>query len=124
MDDIQRALEAQLQLRSLFQSQAGGSKDLVALRRVRDLCALAVGATSDSHCRVKFAELENYADALFSDRKHQRWAARNQSSVLSLRHRAYAALDAVERRFDYIMTARKLAVRRTLLEHAVEEAGP
>src|SRR5436190_15805463 len=100
MSDIQRALEAQLQLRSLFESQPGGHKNPDALGRVRDLCALAVAATSDSHCRVKFAELENYADALFSDRRRQK--------ILSLRHRAYAALDAIERRLHLIGAARNL----------------
>ena len=108
MDDIQKTLEAQLRLRSIFESQPGGSEDLVALRRVRDLCILAARATSDSHCRIKLAEVENYADALFTDRRHQRWAARNESSVLSLRHRAYAALDAIERRLHVIAAARKL----------------
>ena len=111
MDDIQKVLEARLQLRSLFASVSGGSKDLPARHRVRNLCTLAGAATSDSHCRVKLSELENYADALFSDRRHQRWAARNKSSVVSLRHRAYVALDDIERRLHVIAAARR---RRTV----------
>ena len=111
MDDIQGVLKVLLQLRSLFESHKGGSQDSTAVRRVRDLCALATSATPDSSCRIKLAELENYADALFSDRKHQRWAARNQSRILTLRHRAYASLDAIERRLHHIAAAKNLATR-------------
>ena len=114
MDDIAKVLEAHLQLRALFQSQPGGSKHPLALHRVRDLCTLAGAATSDSHCRIKLSELENYADALFSDRRHQRWAARNESSVVSLRHRAYAALDDIERRLHIIAAARRLRTANLL----------
>ena len=108
MEDIQKVLEAHVQLKSLFQSLPGGSRDQLALHRVRDLCTLAGAATSDSHCRIKLSELENYADALFTDSRHQRWAARNESSVVSLQHRAYAALDDIERRLHVIAAARRL----------------
>src|SRR5436190_16151848 len=73
--DDQQALELLLQLRSLIRSSPGGSKDLVVLHRVRDLCALATQAVSDLQSKIKLGELENYADALFSDRKNQQWPA-------------------------------------------------
>ena len=105
--DDQQALELLLQLRSLIRSSPGGSKDLVVLHRVRDLCALATQAVSDLQSKIKLGELENYADALFSDRKNQQWARRSSSRVLSLRHNAYAVLDELERRLDYVTAARR-----------------
>ena len=107
--DIHKALEALLQVRSLLESSAGGSKDLPTLRRVRDLSTLATRAVVDSSFRNRLVQLENYADALFSDRKRQQWARNKASGVFALRHRAYAELDALERRLHYIQAARSLS---------------
>ena len=98
--DVRRTLELHLQLRSLFESQRGGTENTDARRRVRELCALATRAIPDSFCKIKLSELENHADALFSDRKHQRWAG-----ALALRHRAFAVLDDLDRRVHYLMAA-------------------
>lgn len=104
--DIHKALEALLQVRSLFESSAGGSADLPTLRRVRDLSTLATRAVVDSSFRIRLVQLENYADALFSDRKRQQWARNKASGVFALRHRAYAELDALENRLHSIIAAR------------------
>ena len=122
--DIQKTLDLLLQLRSLFETSAGGSEDLPTLRRVRDLGTMATREVPDLYCRVRLGELENYADALFSDRKHQQWARRSASGVLSLRHKSYATLDALERRLHLILAARQRAVGKAVLERAVEDPGP
>ena len=122
--DIQKTLELLLQLRSLFETSAGGSEDLASLRRVRELGTMATREVPDLYCRIRLGELENYADALFSDRKHQQWARRTDSGVLSLRHKSYATLDALERRMHLILAARQRAVGKDLLERAVEDPGP
>jgi hypothetical protein len=118
--DIHKALEALLQVRSLLETSAGGSKDLPTLRRVRDLSTLATRAVVDSSFRNRLVLLENYADALFSDRKRQQWARNKASGVFALRHRAYAELDALERRLHYIQAARTLS---TSTNQFGEEAG-
>ena len=122
--DIQKTLELLLQLRSLFETNAGGSEDLATLRRMRDLGAIATREVPDWYCRTRLGELENYADALFSDRKRQQWARRSASGVLSLRHKSYATLDALERRLHLILAARQRAVGKEVLERAVEDPGP
>ena len=119
--DIQKTLELLLQLRSLFETRPGGSEDPATLRRVRDLGALATREVPDLYCRVRLGELENYADALFSDRKHQQWARRSASGVLSLRHKSHATLDALERRLHLILAARQRAVGKAVLERAVDD---
>ena len=107
--DIRTALGLQQQLRSIFKLHSGGCEDPAVLLRVRKLCAVAMRQTQDSFCRTRLAEIENYADAFFSDRKHQRWA-RNQSTsgVPALRRRAFAGLDALDERVHYIATIRRL----------------
>ena len=105
--EIDEALEFQQQLRAIFESSSGGSKDRFTLSRVRALCAEILDGVHDLHCRDNLAQLETYADALFSDRKHQQWARRSASGVLVLRHRAYAALDSLERRLHYLVAARR-----------------
>jgi len=85
---------------------------------------MATREVPDLYCRIRLGELENYADALFSDRKHQQWARRSASGVLSLRHKSYATLDALERRLHLIQAARQRAVGKALLERAVEDPGP
>jgi hypothetical protein len=110
--DIRTALGLQQQLRSIFELHSGGSEDPAVLLRVRKLCAVAMRQTQDSFCRTRLAEIENYADAFFSDRKHQRWA-RNQSTsgVPALRRRAFAGLDALDERVQYIAAAKQLEAK-------------
>jgi hypothetical protein len=105
--EIDGALALQQELRAIFESGGGGSKDRLTVGRVRALCGEILDGVHDLHCRDNVAQLEAYADALFSDRKHQQWARRSASGVLVLRHRAYAALDSLERRLHYLVAARR-----------------
>lgn len=106
--DIQRALEIQLQLRRVFDLHAGGSKDRGGLLRVRELCDLATRATTDQFCRGKLGQVETLADALFSDRKNQKWArSPKRAGVRPLRTRIFSALDAVDSRLRDMLEARR-----------------
>ena len=106
--DIQKALELQLQLRRVFDLHAGGTKDHGGLQRVRELCDLAARATSDQVCRGKLAQVETLADALYSDRKNQKWArSARRSGVGPLRNRIFDALDAFDARLRDILALRR-----------------
>jgi hypothetical protein len=108
--DIQRALEIQLQLRRVFDLHAGGSKDRSGLQRVRELCDLATRATSDQFCRGKLGQVETLADALYSDRRNQKWArSPSRAGIRPLRTRIFTALDAVDSRLRDMLAARKSA---------------
>jgi hypothetical protein len=122
--EILKALEIQRQLRSIFESGAGGSNDRGTVGRVRALCEEAFRAVDDLHCRDSLAQIENYADALFSNRKHQQWARRSASGVLVLRHRAYAALDSVERRLHYLQAACRPKTLTGTSARSLESAFP
>ena len=107
-DDIQRALEVQLQLRRVFDLHAGGMKDRGGLQRVRELCDLAARATSDQVCRGKLAQVETLADALYSDRKNQKWArSARRSGVQPLRGRIFDALNAFDERLRDMLAVRR-----------------
>ena len=106
--DIQRALEIQLQLRRVFDLHAGGSKDRSGLQRVRELCDLATRATSDQFCRGKLGQVETLADALYSDRRNQKWArSPNRAGIRPLRTRIFSALDEMDSRLRDMLAARK-----------------
>jgi len=108
--DIQKALEVQLQLRRVFDLHAGGTKDQGGLQRVRELCDLAARATSDQICRGKLAQVETLADALYSDRRNQKWArSARRSGVGPLRTRIFDALDAFDARLRDILALRRAA---------------
>ena len=107
-NDIQKALELQLQLRRVFDLHAGGTKDRSGLQRVRELCDLASRATADQFCRGKLAQVQTLADALYSDRKNQKWARSAQrSGVRPLRNRIFDALDAFDARLRDILAVRR-----------------
>ena len=121
--DIQKALELQLQLRRVFDLHAGGTKDRSGLQRVRELCDLAARATSDQFCRGQLAQVQTLADALYSDRKNQKWArSARRSGVLPLRNRIFDALDAFDARLRDILVVRRSDAPRTSGE--IREAGP
>lgn len=114
--DIQRALEIQLQLRRVFDLHAGGSKDRSGLQRVRELCDLATRATSDQFCRGKLGQVETLADALYSDRRNQKWArSPTRAGIQPLRKRIFTALDAVDTRLRDMLAARH-STKRPLSE--------
>ena len=106
--DIDKALRLQQQLRTIFDSNKGGAQDLPTLRHIRQLCVEATETVPDGFCRDRLGQLQNLADALFSDRKNQPWARhRKNAGVVSLRHRAYGALDELERRLHLVSAARR-----------------
>ena len=108
--DIQKALEVQLQLRRVFDLHAGGRQDRGGLQRVRELCDLAARATSDNVCRGKLAQVQTLADALYSDRKNQKWArSSRRSGVAPLRNRIFDTLDAFDARLRDILALRRAA---------------
>ena len=121
--DIQKALELQLQLRRVFDLHAGGTKDRSGLQRVRELCDLAARATSDPFCRGKLAQVQTLADALYSDRRNQKWArSPKRSGVLPLRNRIFDALDAFDGRLRDILAVRRGSEARDSSE--IGEPGP
>jgi hypothetical protein len=103
-DDVASAVSACRQLRAIFESTKGGAKDMHSLHRVRELCAQANRLLSDSVYRDRLGQLQNLADALFSDRKNQAWARnRSTSGVPTLRDRARATLDAIDSRLHSLI---------------------
>ena len=121
--DIQKALELQLQLRRVFDLHAGGMKDRSGLQRVRELCDLASRATSDQFCRGQLAQVQTLADALYSDRKNQKWArSARRSGVVPLRNRIFDALDAFDSRLRDILAVRRAGEPRDSNE--LRKAGP
>jgi hypothetical protein len=117
--DIQKALELQLQLRRVFDLHAGGTKDRSGLQRVRELCDLATRATSDQFCRGKLAQVQTLADALYSDRRNQKWArSARRSGVLPLRNRIFDALDKFDARLRDLLAVRRAGEAQTARESA------
>jgi len=107
-NDIQKALELQLQLRRVFDLHAGGTKDRSGLQRVRELCDLAARATTDQICRGKLTQVQTLADALYSDRKNQKWArSARRSGVQPLRGRIFDALNAFDERVRDMLAVRR-----------------
>ena len=104
---IERALRLQQQLRSVFESNLGGEKDLSTLHRVRVLCTEVRNSVPDIFCRDRVDQLRNFADAIFADRRSQQWArSRSKASLMTLRRRVNAALDDLDRRLHAIMAVR------------------
>jgi hypothetical protein len=107
-EDFAGAVSLCRQLRAIFESTKGGAKDPQSLHRIRELCAKASRSLGDSVYRDRLSQLQNFADALFSDRRNQAWARnRSTSGVPSLRDRSRATLDAIERRLDFLISIRK-----------------
>ena len=107
-EDFAGALAACRQLRAIFESTKGGSKDTNSLQRVRELCTHAARSLSDSIFRDRVGQLQNFADALFSDRRNQMWARnRSTAGVPLLRDRTRATLDAIESRLRDLVARKK-----------------
>jgi hypothetical protein len=107
-EDFAGAVSLCRQLRAIFESTNGGAKDPQSLHRIRELCAKASRSLADSVYRDRLSQLQNFADALYSDRKNQAWARnRSTSGVPSLRDRSRVTLDAIERRIDLLISIRK-----------------
>lgn len=112
-EEIEKALVLHRQLRNVLELHAGGRKNVKALQRVTGLCTEVRGLAPDIFCKDRLAEIQSLADALFGDRKYQPQTQQDSESVHSLRHRAYTALDEVDRRLHLTLAVlRNEAVRR------------
>ena len=107
--DIAEARKLQQQLKAIFQSHQGGRPDGTTLLRVRALCAIASRSVSDTDLKAKMGQVESYAGALFSDRKHQRRARQPVSGADSLRRQVFATLDAFDSRLHDVAARRQAA---------------
>ena len=112
--DLVQARKVQQQLKAIFQLRAGGRTDAATLMRVRALCAIASRKVKDSDLKAKMGQVESYAGALYSERKHQRFAKEPLSGVAYLRRQVFATLDAVDTRLQ------EVAVQHASIGAAVE----
>lgn len=118
--DIAEARKLQQQLKAIFQSHQGGRPGATTLLRVRALCALASRSVNDTDLKAKMGQVENYAGALFSDRKHQRWAGQPVSGADSLRRQVFAVLDAFDTRLHDVAAIRQAAAGAAVKSEAGE----
>ena len=106
-EEIDKAIVLHRQLRNVLELHAGGRKNLKTLQRVRELCTEVSGMAPDLFCKDRLAQIQSIADALFADRKYPQPALQDIESVHSLRHRAYTALDEVDRRLHLTLAVRR-----------------
>ena len=107
--DIAEARKLQQQLKAIFNSHQGGRPDATTLLRVRALCAIASRSVSDTDLKAKMGQVESYAGALFSDRKHQQRARQSVPGADSLRRQVFATLDAFDTRLHDVAAMRQAA---------------
>lgn len=108
--DLVQARKVQQQLKAIFQLRAGGRTDPATLLRVRALCAIASRSVKDTDLKAKMGQVENYAGALFSERKHQRFAREPLSGIAYLRRQVFAELDAYDKRLQDLVAVRPAAI--------------
>jgi len=108
--NLVQARKVQQQLKAIFQLRAGGHTDPATLLRVRALCAIASRSVKDTDLKAKMGQVENFAGALFSERKHQRFAHEPLSGVAYLRRQVFAALDAYDTRLQDLVAIRPAAI--------------
>jgi len=108
--NLVQARKVQQQLKAIFQLRAGGRTDPATLLRVRALCAIASRSVKDTDLKAKMGQVENYAGALFSERKHQRFAREPLSGIAYLRRQVFAVLDAYDTRLQDLVAVRPAAI--------------
>ena len=111
--DLVQARKVQQQLKAIFQLRAGGHTDAATLLRVRALCAIASRSVKDSDLKAKMGQVENFAGALYSERKHQRFAKDPLTGVAYLRRQVFAVLDAYGTRLQDMVAVRHASVGAT-----------
>ena len=112
--DLVQARKVQQQLKAIFQLRAGGHTDSATLLRVRALCAIASRSVKDTDLKSKMGQVENFAGALFSERKHQRFAHEPLSGVAYLRRQVFAVLDSYDTQLQRLVAARPAAIDAAL----------
>ena len=108
--DLVQARKVQQQLKAIFQLREGGRTDAATLMRVRALCAIASRKVKDSDLKAKMGQVESFAGALYSDRKHQRFAKEPLSGAAYLRRQAFAVLDAYGARLQDMVAVRHASI--------------
>ncbi len=108
--DLIQARKVQQQLKAIFQVRAGGRTDAATLMRVRALCAIASRSVRDSDLKAKMGQVENFAGALYSERKHHRFAKDPLSGAAYLRRQAFAVLDAYGARLQDMVAVRHASI--------------
>ena len=118
--NLVQARRVQQQLKAIFQIRAGGRTDPATLLRVRALCAIASRSVKDTDLKAKMGQVENFAGALFSERKHQRFAHEPLSGVAYLRRQVFAVLDSYDTRLQNLVAARPAGIDAAVEKSAGE----
>ena len=118
--NLLQARKVQQQLKAIFQLRAGGRKDPATLLRVRALCAIAMRSVQDTDLKAKMGQVENFAGAIFSERKHQRFAHEPLSGVAYLRRQVFAVLDSYDTRLQNLVATRPAAIDAAAQESSGE----
>jgi len=108
--NLLQARKVQQQLKAIFQLRAGGRTDPATLLRVRALCAIASRSVKDTDLKAKMGQVENFAGAIFSERKHQRFAHEPLSGVAYLRRQVFAVLDSYDTRLQNLVATQPAAI--------------
>lgn len=119
--DLVKARKVQQQLKAIFQLRSGGRTDPGTLLRVRALCAIASRSVKDTDLKAKMGQVENFAGALYSERKHQRFAREPLSGVAYLRRQVFAVLDSYDTRLQNLVAVRP-AASDAAVEHSSGES--
>ena len=122
--DLVQARKVQQQLKAIFQLHAGGHTDAATLMRVRALCAIASRKVKDSDLKAKMGQLENFAGALYSERKHQRFAKDPLSGVAFLRRQVFATLDAFDTRLQDMVAVQHASIGAGIEGSSGEGSAP
>jgi len=118
--NLLQARKVQQQLKAIFQLRAGGRTDPATLLRVRALCAIASRSVKDTDLKAKMGQVENFAGAIFSERKHQRFAHEPLSGVAYLRRQVFAVLDSYDARLQNLVATRPAAIDAAAQESSGE----
>jgi len=118
--NLLQARKVQQQLKAIFQLRAGGRTDPATLLRVRALCAIASRSVKDTDLKAKMGQVENFAGAIFSERKHQRFAHEPLSGVAYLRRQVFAVLDSYDTRLQNLVATRPAAIDAAAQESSGE----
>ena len=119
--DEARALHAALL--EMFVAHSGGRDDPQALKRVEELCDLAMREVDDLECRVSLRGLKSYASLLFSNEGHLGIDAGSISGVDFLRLRISNELSALRARLGAI-EAERLREQARAFERRRRRAEP
>jgi CheY-like chemotaxis protein len=105
-DDLDEARALHGALLETFVAHTGGRDDAAALKRVEQLCDLAISAVDDLECRVFMRGIRSYASLLFSNEGHLGIESGSISGLDFLRLRISNELSAFRGRLNAIEAER------------------